>query len=43
MHNREMSLALDKVGVLKYASREVRYGKSKSKRHNDELRAAGLR
>jgi hypothetical protein len=43
MQNREMPLALDKVGILKYASREVRYGKSKSKRHNDELRATGIR
>jgi len=42
MQNREMPLALEKVGVLKYAAKEVRYDKNKSKRHNDKLRAAGL-
>ncbi len=42
MQNREIPLALEKVGLLKYAAKEVRYDKSKSKRHNDKLRAAGF-
>ena len=42
MQNREIPLALERVGLLKYASKEVLYDKSKSKRHYDELRAAGF-
>jgi hypothetical protein len=40
MQNREIPLALERVGILKYASREVLYDKNKSKRYNHELRAA---
>jgi hypothetical protein len=40
MQNREIPVALERVGILKYASREVLYDKNKSKRYNHELRAA---
>ena len=48
MQNREMPLALDRVGIRHYshqrntAPSEVPYAKNKSQRHHDELRAAGF-
>ena len=42
MQNREIPLALNRVGLLKYG-KEVRNAQNQSKRHHNELRTAGLR
>jgi hypothetical protein len=44
MQNREIPLALQRVGLVKYNPSVRRpYAQDRSKRHHDELRSAGLR